>query len=131
MQPAFDWTGTFDPVNLLAVPAALDFWAELGWDTVRQRQRALVDEGANRVAAALGTRVPVADQFRAAMRVIALPDRLTNDRAREVEALLSDKHRVEVSLMDMHEESWVRVCGQIYNTAADYDRLAVGLSALL
>jgi isopenicillin-N epimerase len=131
MQPAFDWTGTFDPVNLLAVPAALDFWADLGWDAVRQQQRALVDDGAARVAAALGTRVPVSDQFRAAMRVIALPDRLTNERAREVETLLSEKHRVEVSLMDLHDESWVRVCGQIYNTATDYDRLAAGLTELL
>jgi isopenicillin-N epimerase len=30
-QPAFDWTGTFDPIPLLAVPAALDFWDSLGW----------------------------------------------------------------------------------------------------
>lgn len=131
MRPAFDWTGTFDPVNLLAVPAALDFWENLGWDTVRRRQRALVDDGAARVAAALGTRVPVAEQFRAAMRVIALPERLSNDRARDVESALSAKHRVEVSLMDLHDASWVRVCGQIYNKASDYDRLAAGLTELL
>jgi isopenicillin-N epimerase len=131
MQAAFDWTGTFDPVNLLAVPAALDFWEDLGWDNVRRRQRALVDDGAARVAAALGTRVPVAEQFRAAMRVVALPQRLSNDRAREVETALGEKHRVEVSLMDLHDASWVRVCGQIYNTANDYDRLSAGLSELL
>ena len=59
LQPAFDWTGTFDPVNLLAVPAALDYWDGLGWDEVRSRQRALVDDGAARVAAALGTDAPV------------------------------------------------------------------------
>ena len=37
LQPAFDWTGTFDPVTMLAVPAALAFWAERGWDNVRKR----------------------------------------------------------------------------------------------
>jgi isopenicillin-N epimerase len=131
LRPAFDWTGTFDPVNLLAVPAALDFWADLGWADVRRRQRALVDDGAARVAAALGTKVPVDDQFRAAMRVIALPERLAYERARDVEAALSAKHRVEVSLMDLHDASWVRVCGQIYNRPDDYDRLAVGLTELL
>jgi isopenicillin-N epimerase len=30
-QPAFDWTGTRDPSALLAVPAALAFFASAGW----------------------------------------------------------------------------------------------------
>lgn len=131
LQQAFDWTGTFDPVNLLAVPAALDFWDDLGWVNVRRRQRALVDNGAARIAAALGTTAPVADDFRAAMRVIELPDRLTNDGARQIEATLSEKHRIEVSLMTLHDRDWVRVCGQIYNTPADYDRLAAALPDLV
>jgi isopenicillin-N epimerase len=131
LQPAFDWTGTFDPVTLLAVPAALDFWDDLGWTNVRRRQSALVDDGAARVAAALGTTAPVADEFRAAMRVVELPRTLTAERAREIEATLSDKHQVEVSLMALHNKDYVRVCGQIYNTASDYDRLAAALPELL
>jgi isopenicillin-N epimerase len=131
LQPAFDWTGTFDPVTILAVPAALAFWADLGWDNVRGRQRATVDDGAARVAAALGTTAPTADEFRAAMRVIELPTTLAPDRARQVETILSDKHRVEISLMALHGRSWVRVCGQIYNTAEDYDRLAAALPELV
>jgi isopenicillin-N epimerase len=130
-QPAFDWTGTFDPVTLLAVPAALDFWDDLGWHNVRRRQSALVDDGAARVAAALGTTAPVEDEFRAAMRVIELPARLTTERARQIEATLSDKHRVEVSLMSLHDRDWVRVCGQIYNSPSDYDRLAAALPELV
>jgi isopenicillin-N epimerase len=130
-QPGFDWTGTFDAVNLLAVPAALAFWDDLGWDTVRRRQRALVDDGAARVAAALGTTAPAAEQFRAAMRVIELPRRIGDIRAREIETALSAEHQIEVSLMSLHDKDWVRVCGQIYNTAADYDRLASTLPALV
>jgi isopenicillin-N epimerase len=130
-QPAFDWTGTFDPVTLLAVPAALDFWDDLGWDNVRRRQSALVDDGATRVAAALGTTAPVADEFRAAIRVIELPGPIADDRARELETILSEKHQIEVSLMALHDKAWVRVCGQIYNTSADYDRLAAALPELV
>ncbi|HEX3823304.1 MAG TPA: aminotransferase class V-fold PLP-dependent enzyme [Mycobacteriales bacterium] len=130
-QPAFDWTGTFDPVNLLAVPAALDFWEDLGWANVRRRQRSLVDDGAARVAAALGTTAPVADEFRAGMRVIELPRSLVPEQARAIEETLSQKHRVEISLMPLHHKHFVRVCGQIYNTAADYDRLAAALPDLL
>jgi isopenicillin-N epimerase len=130
-QPSFDWTGTFDPITLLAVPAALAFWDDRGWDHVRKQQSALVDDGAARVAAALGTTAPVADQFRAAMRVIELPIKVEPDRARQIEATLSSKHQVEISLMHLHETCWVRVCGQIYNTASDYDRLAAALPELV
>jgi isopenicillin-N epimerase len=130
-QPAFDWTGTFDPVNLLAVPAALAFWDGLGWDDVRRQQRDLVDDGWRRVAAALGTKTRVDDQFRAAMRIIELPVVLPDGRARDIEAALSSEHRIEVSLMNLHDRDFVRVCGQIYNTADDYDRLAAVLPQLL
>ncbi|MBV9486925.1 MAG: aminotransferase class V-fold PLP-dependent enzyme [Frankiaceae bacterium] len=131
LQPAFDWTGTFDPVNLLAVPAALDFWAGLGWDGVRRRQRELVDAGAAVVAAALGTTTRVDDRFRAAMRIVELPDRLDASRARSIEATLSARYRVEVSLMNLHDRDFVRVYGQVYNEPADYDRLARALPELL
>jgi isopenicillin-N epimerase len=130
-QPAFDWTGTFDPVNILAVPAALAFWEAIGWEEMRSRQRATVDDGAARVATALGTSTPVADQFRPAMRVIELPATLGADKARQIEATLSEKHQIEISLMSLHGRSWVRVCGQIYNTANDYDRLASVLPELV
>lgn len=131
LHEAFDWTGTFDPTNLLAVPAALDFWEAIGWDEMRRRQRASVDDGARRVAAALGTAVPVTNDFRAAMRVIELPAVIDKPRMLEVEAALSEKFRVEVSLMAIHDKSYVRVCGQVYNTPDDYDRLGEGLRALL
>jgi isopenicillin-N epimerase len=131
LQPAFDWTGTFDPVTILAVPSALAFWDQWGWDDVRRRQSGIVDDGAARVAAALGTTAPVAASFRAAMRVVELPNTLTAERSRAVETTLSDKHQVEVSLMSLHDRSFVRVCGQIYNSADDYDRLAAALPELI
>jgi isopenicillin-N epimerase len=130
-QPAFDWTGTFDPVKILAVPAALDFWERLGWDDVRSQQQRLVDDGAARVAAALGTAAPVRDEFRAAMRVIELPREIDPTRARDIEATLSEQHKIEVPLTDLHGKAWVRICAQVYNTANDYERLAIALPAVL
>lgn len=131
LHASFDWTGTFDPVNILAIPAALDFWDRKGWDEVRRQQSALVDAGAETIAKALGTTVPVRDEFRAAMRIIELPSALERDRALEIESALSDEHRIEVSIMHLQGNSFVRVCGQIYNTADDYERLAAALPALL
>jgi isopenicillin-N epimerase len=127
---AFDWTGTFDPVNVLAIPAALDFWeSHGGWDDVRRRQRETVDDGAKRVAAAIGSHSPIESQFRAAMRIIELPVALTADAARDLEAALAAR-QIEISLMPLHGKSWVRVCGQIYNTTENYDRLASALRDL-
>jgi isopenicillin-N epimerase len=131
LHESFDWTGTFDPVNVLAIPAALDYWEALGWGEVRRQQSALVDTGAPVVAKALGTSVPITADFRAAMRVIELPAPLTRERATDVESLLSSKHRIEVSLMHIHGKSFVRVCGQIYNTPDDYERLAGALPEVL
>jgi isopenicillin-N epimerase len=131
LHESFDWTGTFDPVNVLAIPAALDFWEAKGWDEVRRQQQALVDAGAATVAAALGTTVPIRNDFRAAMRIIGLPEQLAPERATEVENLLSDKHLTEVSIMHLQDKSFVRVCGQIYNTTADYERLAAALPELI
>jgi isopenicillin-N epimerase len=132
LQDAFDWTGTLDPVTILAVPAALEFWsASGGWNDVRRRQRSIVDDGASRVAAAVGTETAVAESFRAAMRIIRLPMPLDADAARSIENVLAEKYRIEVSLMPLHGQSWVRVCGQIYNTPDDYDRLGVALGELL
>jgi isopenicillin-N epimerase len=131
LQEAFDWTGTFDPTNLLAVPAALEFWETIGWDVTRARQRAIVDAGAAAVAAALDTFVPVRTEFRAAMRIVALPRALDVPAMRRIEAALSAKFLVEVSLMSFADTSYVRVCGQVYNTPADYQRLADGLKELL
>jgi isopenicillin-N epimerase len=129
---SFDWTGTFDPVTILAIPAAFGFWSTLGgWDEVRRRQRDTVDDGAKRVAAALDSHSPIHVRFRAAMRIIELPVTLEADSARRIEATLADVYKVEVSLMPLHDKSWVRVCGQVYNTPDDYDRLGEALRALL
>jgi isopenicillin-N epimerase len=132
LHEAFDWTGTFDPVTILAVPAALAYWERNGgWDDVRRRQRAIVDDGAGRVAKALGTEVAISGDFTAAMRIIELPVTLDAEAARRVEVALAQEFRIEASLMPLHGKSWARVCGQIYNDPSDYERLGEALVELL
>jgi isopenicillin-N epimerase len=132
LHEAFDWTGTLDPVTILTVPAALDFWDRHGgWDEVRRRQRAIVDDGAAQVARELGTSLAISNDFTAAMRIIELPVTLDADTARQVETALAEKHQIELSLMPLHGKSWARVCGQIYNEPSDYERLGVALGALI
>jgi isopenicillin-N epimerase len=130
-QPAFDWTGTFDPIPLLAVPAALDFWDSLGWDAVRVEQRRLVGDGARHVAERIGTRVAVADEFTAAMRLVELPRPLSFDDGVALTHRMTTEHKVTAYVTHHGGASYVRLSGQLYNTPDDYDRLADALISLL
>ena len=56
----FDWPGTRDPTGWLAVPAAIDFLAELGIPALRARNRALAAVGAKAVAETFQTELGAA-----------------------------------------------------------------------
>lgn len=130
-QPAFDWTGTRDPSALLAVPAALDFFGEIGWPAVREHNNDLARRGAGLVAARLRTGPsPVAPSLAAAMYLVPLPRELDEPGARALEHHLLDAHGVVVPVTCLDGWRWVRVSAQLYNTLADYERLADALKVL-
>jgi isopenicillin-N epimerase len=128
---AFDWTGTHDPVPLLSVSPALDYWDKLGWEAVRTQQRELVDTGAEVLASALGTTSPKPPGMTAAMRIVELPVELSAAQGDALGARLLAEHRFEVACLSLYGRRWLRVCGQVYNTPGDYERLAGVLPAAL
>jgi isopenicillin-N epimerase len=121
--PAFDWTGTRDPTALLAVPAALDFFGRAGWAAVRAHNNDLARQGAALVAGRLGTCPPAGDGLAAAMRLVALPQALSEGDARALERRLLDLG-VVVPVTDHGGWRWLRLSAQLYNTPGDYERLA-------
>lgn len=130
-QPAFDWTGTLDPIPLLAVPAALDFWEALGWDAARGEQRRLVGDGARLVAERLGTRVAAREEFTASMRLVELPRPIAIADGVALMHRLTTEHKVTLYVTHHAGTSYVRLGGQLYNTPDDYDRAATALAAEL
>ncbi|HEY2505677.1 MAG TPA: aminotransferase class V-fold PLP-dependent enzyme [Streptosporangiaceae bacterium] len=129
-QQAFDWTGTHDPTALLAVPAALDFFAAAGWSAVRARNNVLAGQGAELVAARIGAAVPDVGGLAAAMRLVRLPEPLLPEDARALERRLYAEHGVVVPVTAHSGSSWLRVSAQLYNTLRDYERLADALIEL-
>ena len=130
-QPSFDWTGTFDAIPLLAIPAALDFWDGLGWEDVRRHQHSLVTDGARHVASTLHTQMCINDEFTASMRLVELPRTLTKEEGRSLCERMTLEHKVTGYITHHEGRSYVRLCGQLYNVPEHYERFAHALAAVL
>ena len=74
---SFGWTGTRDPTAILAVPSALAFFSQAGWNAVRRHNNELALQGADLIARKIGTDPPAASGLAAAMQVVQLPAPLT------------------------------------------------------
>ena len=134
----FDWTGTFDPSPLLAVPHAIDFLEGVipgGLAAVRASNRALVMEGRAILCDALGVRPPAPDAMVGSLVALPLaaapPQARSHGRVDPLQLALFEKHRVEVPIMHWPNQGqrWVRLSAQVYNDRSDYERLAAGLVA--
>ena len=130
-RPSFDWTGTRDPSAILAVPAALAFFGAAGWQAVREHNNDLARRGAELVAARVGTDYPDGDGLAAAMRLVRLPRPVEEADARELERRLLEDHRVVVPVTYHGGWQWIRLSAQLYNSPADYERLADALAQLI
>jgi isopenicillin-N epimerase len=124
-----EWQGTRDLAAFLAVPAAIRFQAEQGWEPVRVACHALASETRARVNALTGldSLCPDSPEWFGQMAAIRLPQ---VDSA-ALKTRLYDEYRVEVPLVNWNGADFVRVSFQGYNTRADLEALLEALAALL
>jgi isopenicillin-N epimerase len=119
----FDWVGTRDFSSWLAVPDALDFYAELGPSRVRARNHRLATIAGKRIAAAWNTRPDGPPELHGSMVAIRLPEALQRRDPRQLMAELLARHRVVVAVNAVDGVLWARISAQVYNVPEDYDRL--------
>jgi len=117
------WTGTRDPSAHLAVPAAIDFQAENGWDDVRARCHELAVRASEELAA-LGLE-PLASSEDEYVQMVAF--RLPPCDPDELGRRLYREHGIEVLAQEWRGVPTLRVSLQGYNDESDLDAL---LSAL-
>ncbi|TNH23304.1 aminotransferase class V-fold PLP-dependent enzyme [Micromonospora orduensis] len=131
-----EWQGTLDYTSWLAAPAGLFTLRSLGVDRVRGHNAALAAYGQRVVGDALGVppaQLPDPGGPGVSMRLIPLPAGIatTIEAARALQTRISERLAAEVAVIGWNGRGWLRLAGQVYNTADEYERLAVRLPALL
>ena len=127
----FDWVGTRDPSPWLAAPEGIAFLQELGFDAVQRYCHDLVVRAAHLVVDRLGTAsaFPIKDDDLGFMATVPLPERLgaTPEHAAALRDKLLFDHGIEVQVHASGGRLRMRICAQVYNELADYERLADAL----
>ena len=123
----FDYVGTRDPTCWLAIGAALDFVDEMGFEAMGAYNRQLVNSAAPKIERAWETTQPAPEAMTANMITFRLPPGLVVDGSHEeafaFTEFLRENHDIEVPVFVHDRTTWVRISGQVYNEAGDYDRL--------
>lgn len=131
-----EWQATADYTAWLSAPVGLYLLRTLGVDRVRAHNAALAAYGQRVVGDALGVRpadLPEPGGPTVAMRIIPLPPGLatTVEGALALRARIAERLAIQVAVNPWNGQGWLRLCGQVYNSPDEYDRLAGRLPALL
>jgi isopenicillin-N epimerase len=124
-----EFEGTRDLCPWLAVPVAIDFQAQIGFERIRERMRALVHHVRHRLTG-LGGLVPAtpeSSELSGAMMAFELPGGIDPVRLR---AGLWE-HCIELPVVERPDRLLIRTSTHFYNTPDEIDRLAEALTDLL
>lgn len=123
---ALEFEGTRDLAPWLSVPAAIDFQAELGWESIRARIAELARYVRTRFAAVPGLTPGTPDhpEMCGALTAFRLPDRW---RPEPLRRFLWENHRVEAPVIERPDRNLIRASTHFYNTTAEVDHLAQAL----
>jgi isopenicillin-N epimerase len=132
---SFEWKGTRDPSAWLSIPAAFAFMDKFGEESVRVHNHGLVRQGMALLCEAWKVRVDTPDCMIGSMGLVPLPDDIpyaTDEESRvKLQKRLWEGFGIEVSPSFSHDGTiWLRFSAQIYNSLADYEKLARAIAAL-
>lgn len=125
----FGWQGTRDTAAWLAVPAALEFLGEFGWDRVCRHNHDLAVWTQKMLCRRWNVEplTPLTGELLGSMCTVRLPsplDKLSVEEGVRFQARLYHEDNIEVPVMHWAGAAHVRPCCQVYNCAEQYERLA-------
>ena len=135
----FDWVGTIDPTAYLTVPEAIRYMGSLvpgGWPALMAHNRATALAARDRLCDALGVPPPAPDSMIGSLAALPVPAGFPpaplHGERDPLQTALFDRYGLELPVF-----TWaalgcriLRISAQLYNSAADYERLAEALGAL-
>jgi len=121
---SFDYTGTRDNSGWLAAPAALEFFEDLGPESVWAYQSEMVDKVEGRFAG-LGITAVAPKELCAAMRSLILPQkrRAAKDDGDKLIESLWKVHRIQVWSKTYEDKLLLRISSQVYVDDDDVQHL--------
>lgn len=130
----FVWLGTRNPAPFLALPAALDFFEQYGWDRFRTDTHELARYARHQLEALCETVSPCPDSidWYGSMTAVPLPAAVEvpkswTGKPHPLQQALWQKHRIEVPIVKWGHKMYVRVSCHLYNARGDIDRLVDAL----
>ena len=133
----FDWTGTRDVSAHCALPATINFMADMvegGWSAIMQHNHELALKGREILCEALGIEAPCPDEMVACIATLILePDEHTehvlNHEADPLQAVLRETYGIQVPVWtwDSPKGRYIRISAQLYNCEEQYRYLAWAL----
>jgi isopenicillin-N epimerase len=132
---SFEWTGTRDPSAWLSIPAAFAFMDRFGEEKVCAHNHGLVRQGMALLTQAWKVRADTPDSMIGSMALVPLPEGMpytTDEESRiRLQRRLWDRFGVEANpSFTANGTIWLRFSAQIYNSLADYEKLARAVLAL-
>jgi isopenicillin-N epimerase len=122
-----EFEGTRDCCPWLAVPAAIDFQQEIGWERIDARNRALARYVRERLAF-LPAATPENPELCGYMTAFRLP---ATAEAGKLRRALWEQHRIEAPIIERPDGLLVRASTHFFNTEGEIDRLTAALTELL
>lgn len=125
----FDWTGTFDPSPILALPTAIEFLSSLfpgGLNGLIHANHVAAIAARNVLINALEIDAPVPDEMIGSLVTVPLPDTGSPDQWETLQQRLRTRHRIELPVFPgIVAGSWLlRIAMQAYNDLEQVTRLA-------
>lgn len=133
----FIWDGARDYSPVLAVPAALRFWAWLGGPAaVYAYQRQLLSAAVALLTQRWGTEALAPPEITGAMTLVRLPFGVshnapagaTSEHAKAVQDCLY-LNNIEVPVKNLRFRLYVRLSAHVYNSIGDFEKLAEAVLA--
>lgn len=124
-----EYQGTNDIAQYLCTPMVIAFLEENDWKEVSKKSKQIVLENYKRFCDLLGTQpiCPIAEEFLGQMASVPVK----TDKPAELKAILYDKYKIQIPVMPLNENIYVRYSINGYNSQEDLDKLYQALEEII